>query len=154
MNIETLEKLPSISIGVAARLLGISVSSIRQYESAGLILIYREPNGRRLLAPADLERLSCIKERVREQGFNFEGLRRLLALIPCWELLPCSEDDRKDCPAFKDSVKPCWSIPGNVCAQKGLDCRECKVYWDAPNCTDNMKEFLKKTPYHSNNNNR
>ncbi len=149
MNIASLERTPSIAIGVAAKILGISISSIRQYEAAGLILIHREPNGRRLLAPADLERLSCIKERVNEQGFNFEGLRRMLALMPCWELLPCSNDDRKDCPAYHGSEKPCWSIPGNACIEKGLDCRECKVYWDGPDCTNNMKDFLKNTPYNS-----
>lgn len=149
MNTVSLERVPSIAIGMAAKMLEISVSSIRQYEAAGLILIHREPNGRRLLAPTDIERLSCIKERISEQGFNFEGLRRMLALIPCWELLPCSEKDRDRCPAYSESTGPCWSIAGNVCNENDLDCRECHVYRDAPKCTDNMKNFLKSTPYHS-----
>jgi len=140
-------RTPAISIGVAANTLGISVSSIRQYEAEGLILLARDENDRRLLSLDDVERVACVKRRIADEGYNFEGLRRLLALIPCWELRPCTIEEREACIAFRDQTKPCWAQNKSVCAEKGYDCRECKAYWDAPRCSDNMKEFLKTTEY-------
>jgi len=122
---------------------GCEISSIRQYESVGLILLHHESNGRRLLAPADIERLELLKQKITQNGFNFEGLRRILALVPCWEIKSCSSDDRSECPGFQDSRNPCWLVSNNLCHEKGLVCRECVVYWEAPKFIDNMKGFLK-----------
>ncbi|MBT3231682.1 MAG: MerR family transcriptional regulator [Calditrichaeota bacterium] len=143
MDTSLLERVPTIAIGVAAKLLDVSVSSIRQYESVGLILLHHESNGRRLLAPADIERLELLKQKITQNGFNFEGLRRILALVPCWEIKSCSSDDRSECPGFQDSRNPCWLVSNNLCHEKGLVCRECVVYWEAPKFIDNMKGFLK-----------
>jgi len=147
MDTSQLDRVPTIAIGVAAKLLDVSVSSIRQYESVGLILLHHEPNGRRLLAPADIERLELLKNKITQNGFNFEGLRRILALVPCWEIKSCTEEERSRCPGFQDSRNPCWLVSNNICHEKGLTCRECVVYWEAPKFIENMKGFLKETRY-------
>lgn len=142
-----LNEVPTIAIGIAAKMLGISVSSIRQYEMEGLIVLARGDNGRRLLSGKDIDRIACVKRRIVEEGYNFEGLRRLLALIPCWEMRPCTLEERSNCQAFHDQTTPCWSMQKSVCAQKGYDCRNCRTYWEAPRCSENMKEFLKVNCY-------
>jgi len=104
MDTSLLDRVPTIAIGVAAKLLDVSVSSIRQYESVGLILLHHESNGRRLLAAADIERLELLKQKITKNGFNFEGLRRILALVPCWEIKSCTEEEQSRCPGFQDHV--------------------------------------------------
>lgn len=65
MKLPDLRRTPSISIGVAAKMLGISVSSIRQYEAEGLLLLAWGENRRRLLSQDDIEHIACIKKTAR-----------------------------------------------------------------------------------------
>jgi len=122
---------PLVTLSAASRVLGLSESSIRQYESEGLILLQRDSKGRRQLAVADVRRLSLLKMRLDRKQGGFDGLRRALALLPCWELLGCSIDDRNACPAFQVTTRPCWNTEGTICRLKKMNCRECKVYLDA-----------------------
>lgn len=93
---------PVFTIGVAAKKLGIAVPTLRMYEKAGLIIPFRNETGRRLYCFADLRRFSYIKRQIKSEGLNLEGIRRLMALLPCWELKPCTAELRQKCPAYND----------------------------------------------------
>lgn len=133
---------PKLKIGEVARQLDIAVETIRMYEREGLLLVHKTETGRRLFSASDVHWISCLRRLITERGLNLEGIRRILALLPCWELKPCSQAERNSCPAYLTARKPCWMIkaqlPGNC---QALDCRECRVYESARHC-DNMKELL------------
>ena len=131
-----------ISIGTAARMLSLSVSALRKYEKEGLLVYHRTQTGRRLLCRADVNRVKMIQHMVNDLGLNMEGIRRLLALLPCWELMPCSEIDRRNCIAMRDPIHPCWMTRKTECAKKGLNCRECDVYRNAAYATPVIKALL------------
>jgi len=77
---------------------------------------------------------------------NIAGVRLLLALMPCWELKPCSKEERENCPAYKNSQVVCWTMNNNHCdACKDVECRDCHVYRDACQAgkLDNMYVVIK-----------
>ncbi len=131
-----------ISIGTAARILSLSVSALRKYEKEGLLLYHRTPTGRRLLCRADINRVRMIKHLVNDLGLNMEGIRRLLALLPCWELMPCTKEQRNRCIAAADPRHPCWMTPRTECARLGHNCRECNVYRNGAYATPVIKALL------------
>lgn len=50
----------------------------------------------------------------------------------CWDIMGCSEEKKKDCPAFAQPKVPCWHV---FRAQDGVmkeTCLECKVFRRAP----------------------
>ncbi len=136
-------------IGEVARRLNVAVETIRMYEREGLLLIEKTESGQRVFTDADIHWIGCIRKFIKEKGLNIEGIRRLLALIPCWEILPCSyEHDRSRCPAFLHPSKPCWMMKDElppVCRDK--NCRECDVYKTALRC-ENLKKLLYTQLYH------
>ena len=134
---------PKYTISSAANLLNISVHTMRMYEREGLILPYKKESGQRLYSDKDLERIKCIRRTINEDKINIEGIRRILALIPCWSIVNCSLSDRKDCIAFNSHNKPCWMInhKNNYC--EGKDCRECEVYQCFGTC-DSIKNKMKE----------
>jgi len=134
---------PVYTIGVASDKLNISVHSIRQYEREGLIIPYKTPTGRRLYSDLEIEKIRCIKKMIREEGLNFEGIRRLMALAPCWKIRACSKEERASCPAFNNMSRPCWST-GEKCLHPLPSCRNCKVYQRVVHCSD-LKELLFKS---------
>ncbi len=126
---------PVYTIGVAAGRVGISDHSLRQYENEGLIIPYKTPTGRRLYSDLELEKVRCIKDMIQEQGLNFAGIRRLMALIPCWKLKKCPESDRGACLAFKSRTGPCWASK-EKCGHPLPSCRDCEVYRSFVHCDD------------------
>jgi MerR family transcriptional regulator/heat shock protein HspR len=131
---------PVYTIGVAANKLGMTVHSLRQYEREGLILTHKTPTGRRLYSDLELEKIRCIKQMIQGQGLNFEGIRRLMALVPCWKLRQCKVETKEACYPFKDKSRPCWSSE-EKCAHPLPDCRDCPVYQKTVHC-DDIKEFI------------
>lgn len=130
---------PVISIGVLAERVGLSVSAVRKYENEGLILAHRGEGGRRLFCHDDIARIRHIQHLIQDLGLNIEGIRRMQALIPCWELLPCEPEVRGRCPAYAERTRPCWAIKGLECARQGNACRRCAVYRLGSLCTDDIK---------------
>ena len=130
---------PLFTIGVAAERLGISVMALRMYEQRGLILPHRSTTGRRFFSIHDLELVLCIREMINTEGLNIEGIRRLMALIPCWK--KCSAADRNQCDAFTKHIAPCWSLPRTPCRRRNEDCRACRVYRELSECR-NLKAAL------------
>lgn len=137
---------PVISIGTAAQMVNLSPSALRKYEKEGLLIFYRTETGRRLLSLADLKRIRMIQKMIKGVGLNMEGIRRLLALLPCWEIKPCEEtrgsNGKIGCIAQTHISKPCWTLENTACAQADKDCRECNVYRFGAYATDVMKELL------------
>ena len=135
---------PVYTIGVAAGKLNVSVHSLRQYEREGLILPFKTPSGRRLYSELELKKVRCIKRMIQEDGLNFEGIRRLMALVPCWELRNCSLKQQEACRAYHRAERPCWDTE-EKCSHPLASCRDCPVYQETADCSD-----LKRLIYHHN----
>lgn len=129
-------------IGEIARQLGIAVETIRMYEREGILLIERTTTGQRVFNEDDIHWISCIRRLIKEKGLNIEGIRRLLALLPCWNLRPCSDEEKKNCPCLLGSTRPCWSIKSQIPKScRAEDCRSCNVYQSAIQCENLKKVF-------------
>ncbi len=133
---------PVISIGVLAQRVGLSVSAVRRYENEGLIIAHRTGSGRRLFSHQDISRVQNIQRLIQDSGLNVEGIRRMQALLPCWDLLPCSAETCKTCPAYNAGTRPCWMVKGRVCTATDSECRTCDVYRFGSLCTDQIKMLV------------
>jgi hypothetical protein len=133
---------PVISIGVLAERVGLSVSAVRKYENEGLAIAHRTASGHRLFSHEDIRRVKNIHRMTHEIGLNFEAIRRIQALLPCWDLLPCDPKTRDSCPAFTDATRPCWMVIGAGCVARGNECRECVVYRFGSMCTEQIKSLV------------
>lgn len=139
INIST----PIYPIRTAAQLLGISVPTLRMYEKEGLIIPHKTEGNQRIYSENDLERLRCIRRAINESKISINGIKTIYSLIPCWEVVKCSEEDRKNCPSFNDHEQPCWTFrhPGTTCETR--DCKECEVYTEFAQC-GSIKNLIKK----------
>ncbi len=126
--------IPLFPISTVARILGVSVHTLRLYEREGLIIPFRKETGHRLYSYADIERLRCIRESINQRKISIEGIKTIYSLIPCWSIKGCSEKDRMNCQAIINHSKPCWSFKHekNVCSCS--DCRDCNVYQNFSDC--------------------
>jgi len=131
MNCET----PVYSIGTVARMLGISVFTLRLYEREGLIIAHKSDTNHRRYSQHDVERLKCIRRAISELKFGIAGIKGVYALIPCWSIVKCSEEDQANCEAYKGHSKPCWAHKheSNTCSTR--ICRECPVYQKLTDCS-------------------
>lgn len=136
---------PLYSIGTTARMLGLSVQTLRHYEREGLIIPYKSESNQRWYSKADIERLQCIRKAINDQKLSIEGIKHIHALIPCWQIRGCSEQDRASCEAFKGHMRGCWSYnhAQNSCSSR--DCRLCEVYRMAVNCEEIKKTIIQFT---------
>lgn len=140
-NLNDIER-PVYTIGVAADMIGVSVHTLRAYENSGLILPQRTKTKRRLYSRNDIERLQFIRMMIEERGLNIAGIKVLLSLIPCWDLVDCSIEDRRNCDAFTNMEEPCWVVTNTGDACKDEDCRKCSIYSNLSPYAD-MKIYLK-----------
>jgi MerR family transcriptional regulator/heat shock protein HspR len=134
---------PVISIGILAERVGLSVSTVRKYEIEGLIIAHRTASGRRMFSHEDIDRVRAIQHMIRDVGLNVEGIRRMQALLPCWDIFPCDEEKRKDCLAFREATRPCWVVKCPKSSTKDDNaCRECLIYRLGSLCTEDIKHLL------------
>ncbi len=126
---------PVYTIGVAAAKLGVSVHTLRLYEIEGLIITHKTSTGRRLYSDLELEKVKCIKKMIQNEGLNFEGIRRLLAFIPCFKMRKCSSKHGALCNAYMIRTKPCWATE-EKCLDPYPSCRDCPVYKKIVSCED------------------
>jgi len=133
--------IPKYTISSAAELLGVSIPTLRLYEKEGLLIPYKKKSNHRRYSESDLERVRCIRFVINEDKISIAGIKRILSLIPCWDLLGCTEEDRAECLAFKDHTKPCWNHnhTEGICGK--MECRECKIYNHFASCND-IKESI------------
>jgi MerR family transcriptional regulator/heat shock protein HspR len=116
-----------VKIGVVAKLLGISIRTIHMYEREGLLLSHKNAAGTRYFFTRDVEWLIELRRMIRA-GLGIAGIRRLMALIPCWETKRCQHPEKDSCPVITDHLWPCWANKENECPGTAVDCRECEVY--------------------------
>ena len=135
---------PVFTIGVAAAKIGVSPETLRLYEREGLLLPFKTKTGRRLYSQTDLEWIACIRRQITLHKLNIAGIRRLLALIPCWELKPCSVKERENCPAYRSNNAVCWQLPASSRECADGDCRVCEVYKSAGK-VGHLKEMFELT---------
>jgi len=118
---------PVYPISVAAELLEVHPRTLRLYEQYGLISPRRRGK-KRFFSNNDLRWIRCIREMIHEEGLNILGIKRLLTLIPCWQIKGCSEEEKESCSAYYDKTDPCWKLAEKICPEKFKICQECKVY--------------------------
>ena len=120
---------PVYTIGTAAEILGVHPRTLRLYEDAGLLRPARK-NNRRFYSAKDLQWIGSIRYLLHEKGLNQEGLRRLLALMPCWEICGCPPEAREACTFGSDRSSPCWDLARRS-GTNSRHCWECPVYLSA-----------------------
>ncbi len=114
------------SIGVAAEKCNVSVHTLRLYEAEGLILMEKTESGRRLFSNLEIDKILSIRKMVQE-GLNFEGIRRLISLVPCWKIRHCNSGAGKKCSAYQNRRRPCWATE-TKCVNPLPSCRLCPIY--------------------------
>ena len=126
--VEEDRSMPLYTMGIASQLSEIPAHSIRQYIDEGLIIPFKLESKRHLFSRNDIDRLKLIRSLIRNKGLNFSGVRALMAMIPCWSIRECPEEDRISCGAYTENFQPCWeaSEKGRHCRNE--NCRECEVY--------------------------
>jgi MerR-like DNA binding protein len=162
----------TIKIGAVAKHFSVSVDLLRLYEREGLLIPLKSPRGTRYYTQHDYLWIGTILRLVREARLNFAGIRRLLALLPCWEIRQCGYNRRIGCDVIADAAKPCWANRAACCLaqvncpeplrslvarsekpaggpatrrQSMEDCYFCSVYRSAPSC-ENLKALLAASP--------
>ena len=134
---------PVYTIGHAAKKLGVATPTLRMYEKAGLILLYHTSTNRRLFSRHDIEHLNIIKELIRKRHLNIQAIRHIAALIPCWDIKSCVEENRQNCSAYYDNSNPCWLQSRRpLCFESTDKCRMCEVYVSYPQIIKNPKKLL------------
>jgi MerR family transcriptional regulator/heat shock protein HspR len=138
-----LNNSPIYTISNAAKILNVSVHTLRMYEREGLLLPFRKESNQRLYSNKDLERVICIQNTINKDKINIEAIRRMLALLPCWTIIKCSDEDKKNCEYYSTYAKPCWMINHNSDICRDKDCCECEIYNSFGSC-DSIKKKLKE----------
>jgi MerR family transcriptional regulator/heat shock protein HspR len=142
MEITENSEQPMFPISTAARMLKISVHTLRMYEKEGLIIPFKKETKHRLYSRADIDRLNCIRKAINEFKISISGIKTIYSLIPCWQITNCSDEDRQNCNAFIAHNNPCWTFRHNKNTCENKVCRECIVYKDYAECGD-IKELIK-----------
>ena len=83
-------------ISSAAQQVGLSARTLRIYEQEGLIRPARKGD-QRFYSDQDLIWIRCISELIHGHSLTTTGIRRLLDLIPCWEVKHCPEEVSSRC---------------------------------------------------------
>ncbi len=122
------------TIGEAADILGVSIPTIRMYEREGLIIPHRLDSRHRRFSTADIERIRCMRRMISQDKISIAGIRRLLALIPCWKVRNCPESARASCSAYLQIDAACWNASRKAWHCKSDDCRQCLVYTQIADC--------------------
>ena len=133
-------------IGEIARMVDVAVETIRMYEREGILLTEKSTNGQRRFNNDDLNWIRCIRRLIKEQGLNIEGIRRLISLLPCWDLRPCTAAEQRQCPAFLGALQPCWTMKEQIPEScRDTNCRQCDVYLSVTRC-ENLKKVIYRIP--------
>ena len=143
-GIKIQDEEPIFPISAAAKLLNVSVHTLRMYEREGLLIAFKKNSHRRLFSKDDIKRIECIRRSINELKISINGIKTIYSLIPCWDIIKCNAKDRKICKAFKGHNEPCWSYDhlGTICEKQ--NCRNCNVYKKYSDCGD-IKELIKST---------
>lgn len=111
---------PIYPIGVAARILNVHPRTLRLYEAEGFIQP-KYQGVRRLFSQNDMDWIACLRSMIHDEGISMPGLKRLLGLVPCWEIANCPCDVRQNCKA-KFERMPSLQKTENQC---NVSCDSC-----------------------------
>ena len=135
---------PVYSIGAVARMLEVSVETLRLYDRKGLIIVHKSRGNQREYTPSDVERLRCIRSAINEHKISIEGIRHIHSMIPCWGYVNCAMEQRLTCPAYNTPEAGCWTYKHRDNACKERYCRECRVYQLSCDCKT-IKHLVHRT---------
>jgi DNA-binding transcriptional MerR regulator len=108
-------------IGVAAQQVGLSARTLRIYEEEGLIRPARKPGSdQRIYSDQDLIWIRCISELIHGHSLTTAGIRRLLDLIPCWEVKRCPEDVAERCAPYLNIPDMAVRAPAKPASASGV----------------------------------
>ncbi len=96
---------PTLSLGHLVSLLDISPQTIRTYEREGLVKPGLSRGGKRY-SQNHATWISCLQFIINEQGLGIPGTKRLLDLVPCWEIAGCKPSVRDNCKAKTSPASP------------------------------------------------
>ena len=97
---------PVYTLAVAAQLVGLSQRTLRTYEENGLVTPARiGAREQRMYSEQDIQWLRCIRDMIHDEGLTVIAIRRLLDLVPCWEIHHCSPDIALKCAPFQNVPK-------------------------------------------------
>ena len=96
---------PVFTIGIVARLLEVTQTTLRIWEKKGLIQP-RRLGKNRYYSHAELNRLKEIKCLLQEKGLNIAGVREILESRPCWEVKNCGEKKER-CAVYLNRLNLC-----------------------------------------------
>ena len=136
---------PVYSIGAVARMLEVSVETLRLYDRKGLIIVHKSRGNQREYTPSDVERLRCIRSAINEHKISIEGIRHIHSMIPCWEYASCPVEQRLTCPAYNTPEAGCWTYKHEDNACRGKDCKACDVYLLSSDCNAVKQMIIQKT---------
>lgn len=122
---------PVYTIRIAAALSGVTSSTIREYEKQGLLRPYRSrQSNHRLFSYREILWVQKVWRLIHEEGLNVEGIRRLIAVEPCWKVLRCSPEARAACGSQTWNGTICWNAreERGCCRDASVVCQECEVY--------------------------
>lgn len=142
MSSQSDQKEPQYTISRAAKLLEVSVHTLRMYEREGLFIPFKKKTNQRLYSKNDLERISNLRNVINDKKISINGIKTIYSLIPCWEIIKCAAVDRSICNAYKSEAQVCWVNKKAESPCNTQDCRECSVYTDFFAC-GKIKELLK-----------
>jgi MerR family transcriptional regulator/heat shock protein HspR len=71
---------PIFPIRTAAKLLKISVHTLRMYEREGLIIPFKKETSHRLYSKDDLARIECIRNAINQQKISINGIKTIYSL--------------------------------------------------------------------------
>jgi DNA-binding transcriptional MerR regulator len=127
------------SIALAAQQVGLSARTLRIYEQEGLLRPARASGDQRLYSAQDLIWIRCISELIHGHSLTTVGIRRLLDLIPCWEVKHCPDDVAAECAPFLNipdmasrspqRAAPPARDPAEVAAEPGEGAVEVKIFY-------------------------
>lgn len=142
MQSNTPNDQPVYPIRTAAKLLNISVHTLRMYEKENLIIPYKKSTNHRLYSQFDIDRIRCIRQAINELKISINGIKAIYSLMPCWEIKKCSNEERNRCKAYSTHYGPCWATKSNdtICAPQA--CRDCEVYKNYGEC-GSIKNFIR-----------
>ncbi len=111
--------VPVFPIGVAAKLLDIHPRTLRLYEAEGLVKPAYQ-GSRRIYSQSDIQWITCLRSMIHEEGISIPGIKRLLKLQPCHEILDCPREVYQTCEGRVD--KTVWAETNYNCNPAG--CRK------------------------------
>ncbi|GBD91360.1 putative heat shock protein HspR [bacterium BMS3Abin04] len=131
-----------LPIRTAAKMIGISIPTLRMYEREGLIIPHKSPGNQRLYSANDIRRIERFRRDIKKRKISINGVLTILSMLPCQLIINCSEKDRENCEAFHEIKNPCWTYKhsNNICGN--IDCRECEIYKNNYDCESTMDTII------------